>query len=279
MKLLAAAVLTTVPLLSACPKPRTSAATQPTPVAFDVSKSDPKAIEAVDAGLAALGGYDKWETLKELSFTSRVIIDGQMKSEFQHSWDRWNGRAFHLATDMSTVGGKPEDVKYLQVKQDLFDKDKLPEVKYDGQALPRSDAKKPREDAAKQLKGDLYYVALIYKVKDPGVILTLDNAEVQMPEEVPACKPSCAAVKVSFEAGVGTDTWYVNYNNTTKLPEVIELAKGQGRIGYLLSDWQDAGGLKWPGKLQNIGFKGEVLEFSGVKVGTPDDSRYEVQVM
>lgn len=278
MKLLAAAVLLSVPMLGGCPKPRTSAATQPTPAAFDATKSDPKAVETVDAGLAALGGYENWVKLQELSFGARVVMEGEVKSEFWHSWDRWNGRLYHRATDMSTFGGKDEDVKYLEVKTDLFDKDKLPEVKYDGQALPRADAKKPRDDAAKQLKSDLSYLALIYKVKDPGVILSTDNAEVQLPEEVPACKPSCYSVKVTYEAGVGTDTWYVNYNNSTKLPEVIELAKGQGRIGYLLEGWQDAGGLKWPGKLQNIGFKGEVLEFPNVKVGSPDDNRYEVQV-
>ena len=55
-------------------------------------------------------------------------------------------------------------------------------------------------------------------------------------------------------------------------------AKGQGRIGYLISDWVDEGGLKWPGKLQNIGLKAEVIEFGGVKLGTPDDNRYEVVV-
>jgi hypothetical protein len=57
-----------VPLLAACPKPRTSAATQPTPIAFDAAKSDPTALEVVDAGVAAIGGDAPWQAMKELHF-------------------------------------------------------------------------------------------------------------------------------------------------------------------------------------------------------------------
>jgi hypothetical protein len=278
MKLTVAVALLAAPLLAACPKPRTSAATQPTPAAFDPAKSDPKALAAVDAGIAALGGYAQWEKLQELQFGIQIQVDGVMKSQFRHWWDRWNGRHFYVATDMATVGGKPDEVGYLEIKHDLFDLGKLPEVKYNGAQLTRSDSVGPAKAATTQLIGDLYMLAIIYKVKDPGVILTIDNAEVIIAEDVPACKPSCTSVKVSFEAGVGKDTWYVNYNNTSKLPEVIEQARGAGRIGYLLQDWVESGGLKWPTKLQNIGFKGEVIQFDGVKVGSPDDNRYEVQV-
>lgn len=276
MKLVVLA-LAAVPLLAACPKPRTSAATQPTPVAFDVAKSDPKAIAVVDAGVAALGGVAPWEALKELHFEITYKHDTQVIRQNEHWWDRWNGRQVFVGTDVSTLGGDPDDVKALMVKQHLFDSG-TPYVTYDGQALTRADGVPAAKNAKKELTQDLYYLTIIHKLKDPGVILTLENAEVQMPPEVTACKPSCSSVKVSFEQGVGTDTWFVNFNNDSKLPEVIEQAKGQGRIGYLISDWIDEGGLKWPGKLQNIGLKAEVIEFGGVKLGTPDDNRYEVVV-
>ena len=51
-------------------------------------------------------------------------------------------------------------------------------------------------------------------------------------------------------------------------------AAGPPRIGYLLSDWSEAGGLKWVGKLQNIGLAGEVFTFTDVGVGEPDDATY-----
>lgn len=278
MKLAAVAALLAAPLLAACPKPRTSAATQPSPLAFDATKSDPKAIEVADAGVTALGGYAQWETLKELSFSISYLQDGENKAQFEHSWDRWNGRHYFVATDMATTRGKPDEIKVLEIKHDLFDRDKTPWAAYDGGALMRADAKERAQAATTQLTADLYYLAMVYKVKDPGVILAIDNTEVLVAEDVPACKPSCTSIKVTFEKGVGTDTWYVNYNNQSHLPEVIELQRGAGRIGYLLSDWTESGGLKWPGKLQNIGLKGEVMVLSGVKVGEPDDNRYEVQV-
>lgn len=279
MKLAVVAAVLAVPLLAACPKPRTSAATQPSPVAFDVAKSDPKAIAVVDAGLTALGGYENWDKLKELRFTATYSLDGEMKSQFAHSWDRWNGRANVRVTIMETTHGKEEDIQYLEVKQDLFDQDKQPWAAADGGELMREDARKRAKAAATQLASDLYQFALIYKIKDPGVILALDNAEIHIADEsVVACKPSCSSVKVTFEAGVGTDTWFVYYNNESHLPEVIEQQKGAGRIGFLLGGWTDAGGLKWPGTMQNIGLKGELYTFSGIKVGDPDDNRYEVQV-
>jgi|GEM_PF-2526205 len=279
MKLVAAAALLAVPLLSACPKPRTSAATQPSPAAFDLGKSDPKAVAVVDAGMTALGGYDKWDGLKELRFGVHNVVNGEVVSEFEHAWDRWNGRHYFAVTDPATLKGKPEDMKTTEVKHDLFDKDASPWAAYDGSPIMRSDAKAQAVLATKQLTADLYYLALIYKIKDPGAILAVDNVEMRIPDEVPACKPSCTSIKLTFEKGVGTDTWYVDYNNETRLPDVIELQRGAGRVGYLLSDWVEAGGLKWPGKVSNIGAKGaEDREFLDVRVGEPDASRYEVQV-
>ena len=222
---LAALALAAAPLLAGCPKPRTSAATQPTPVAFDAAKSDPKAVAVVDAGMAAVGGTAPWEALKELHFNVTYRHDTTVVQQNEHWWDRWNGRHYFLAVDVATLGGAPDDVKSLAVKQDLFS-DRVPWVAYDGGELPRADGAEAAKRAKAALATDLYYVALVHKLKDPGVILTLDNAEVTMPPEIAACKPSCSSVKVTFEAGVGTDTWFVNFNNESKLPEVLE----QGRV-------------------------------------------------
>jgi hypothetical protein len=40
-------------------------------------------------------------------------------------------------------------------------------------------------------------------------------------------------------------------------------------------DWVDAGGLKWPGKLQNLGLKTEIVLYTGIAVGEPDDATYQ----
>lgn len=275
---LAVLVCAAVPMLAACPKPRTSAATQPTPIAFDPAKSDPKALAVVDAGVAAIGGDAPWQTMKELHFSVTYKQDAKIIQQNEHWWDRWNGRQNFTGVDVATLGGDPDDVKALQVKQDLFAVDGTPWVAYDGAQLTRKDGADAAKRAKKFLTADLYFLAIVHKLKDPGVILSLENAEVAMPPTVDACKPSCSTVKVTFEAGVGTDTWYVNFNNESKLPQVIEQAHGAGRIGYVITDWAEAGGLKFPARLQNIGLATEVIEFDGIKLGEPDDTRYEVMV-
>ncbi|HVK72239.1 MAG TPA: hypothetical protein VM734_02925 [Kofleriaceae bacterium] len=259
--------------LAGCPKPRTSAATQPTPAAFDPAQSDPAAVAVVDAGVAALGGADKWTNLKQLRFTIAYKQDGQTKARFEHAWDRWNGRHYFVTADQATVGGKPEDVKYIEVRYDLFDKDAVPSASQGGKAAMRADAAKLAGDARRHLDQDLYMLAIIYKLKDPGVRLAVDNAEVVVPDSE-VCKPSCTSVKVTFDPAVGKDTWYVSFNNETKLPQVIEMQKGAGRIGYELQGWVDAGGLKWPTRLQNLGYKGEVIELGDIRVGEPEEELY-----
>ncbi|MEZ4402436.1 MAG: hypothetical protein R3B06_20595 [Kofleriaceae bacterium] len=279
MKLVAFTVIATIPLVAGCPKPRTSAATQPTPVAFDAAKSDPAAVAVVDAGLAAIGGVGPWEAMKELHFKATYRHGDQIIVMNEHWWDRWNGRHYFVGTDVSTLGtGDPDDVKAFIIKEDLFDADATPQVSYGGSPLPRSDGAARAKVAKQALALDLYYLAMVHKLKDPGVILTLENPEVVMPPAIPACKPSCSTVKVTFEAGVGTDTWFVNFNNDTKKPEVIEQQKGGGRLGYLIKDWAQAGGMSFPSRMQNLGLAEEVIEFDAISIGEPDDNRYEAVV-
>jgi hypothetical protein len=254
-----------------CPKPRTAAATQPTPAAFDPAASEAKALETVDAGLAAIGGRDKWDAVKELRFTVKYSLDGQLKSWTVHMWDRWNGRHNFQAVNLETLTGKPDDMRASEVRYDLFDSTKKPYATYAGQEIMRAEADKAADQAKKRLNEEGYLFTLIHKVRDPGVHL----ASLGETKTEGACEPSCTTIKVTFDPGVGKDTWYVNYNATTKLPEVIESdVAGKGRIGYKIDGWVEAGGLKFPAKLQNLGLKGEIFEFSGVSVGEPDDNDY-----
>lgn len=265
-----------VPLLLAaagCPKPRTSAATQPTPAAFDPAQSDAAAIAVVDTGLAALGGIEKWEKLQELKFTITYKQGGKLLGELNHSWDRWNGRHRLETLDIASTGGDPDDVAYMDVRYDLFDKGATPSGSYGGGPLLRADAAKQAAAAREHLAQDLYFIAAVYKLKDPGVKLSVSEPKLVIAGSE-ACKPDCTSIKVTFDPAVGTDTWFVNFNNETKLPEVLELQKGAGRVGYHMTKWIDAGGLKWPGQLQNIGLPDEIIEISDVKVGEPDDATY-----
>ncbi|MCB9571281.1 MAG: hypothetical protein H6709_04245 [Kofleriaceae bacterium] len=260
----------------ACGPGRTAAATQPTPAAFDPAQSDPAALEIVDASVAALGGAEHWQAIKQLQFDVKYTMDGQLKSWYRHAWDRWNGRHNFQSADLATDDGKPGSMKWMEVFYDLFDDDAKPHATYGGKEVAREDAIRFRGDARTRLSEDGYYLTLLYKQRDPGVML---HVEGEVKDVEGTCNPGCTTVKITFDPAVGKDTWYVNYNTSTKLPEVIEKEGPQGRLGFKITDWAEAGGLRWPAKIQNIGLPGEVFEFSDIKVGDPDDRLYVPQVV
>lgn len=272
--LLAPVLGLTLLALAGCPKPRTSAATQPSPTT--PIASDPKAVELVDAALASLGGLPAYEGMKELSFTVKYKDGDAVKAHFMHKWDRWNGRHY-FATPVPN-SEKPGEIMLQEVKHDLFDKDAKPWAAVDGrEAGSREQANEMANIATTRLEEDLYFLAIVYKLKDPGVKLDIDNAQITV-EGSTACQPSCTSIKVSFDPSVGRDVWYVNINNETKQVQVLEKQMGGGRIGYEIGNWVDAGGLKWPTRFQNLGLKAEIIEYSDVAVGTPDDTTYMPQV-
>jgi hypothetical protein len=262
--------------LAGCPKPRSSAATQPSPAAFVPTASDPKAVELVTAVQTKLGGPAAWESLKELSFTVAYRDGDTTKARFKHKWDRWNGRHY-FATEVPS-SETPGEMLLQEVKHDLFDASAKPWAAVDGnEAGTRDQAVEMAKVASQRLKEDLYFIAIVHKLKDPGVKLTVDNAQITV-EGSTMCQPSCTSIKVSFDPAVGKDTWFVNVNNDTKEIQVIEKQMGGGRIGYEVGGWVDAGGLKWPTRFQNLGLKTEIIEYSDVAVGTPEDTTYMPQV-
>jgi hypothetical protein len=259
--------------LGACGPGRTAAATQPTPAAFDATKSDAKAIEIVDASLAEIGTQETWDKVKQIRFTATYNLDGAVKGVYMHSWDRWNGRHNYRTLDLSSpdAGGDPAKAPQIEVFYDLFDRDAKAHGSYDGREVQREDANKFREEARKRLADDLYMMAMVHKLRDPGVILTLAG---EVPEQEGLCKGGCTTVQVAFDPAVGKDVWFVNYGKETKVPEIIEKQVPEGRIGFSILGWQEAGGLKFPTKIQNMGMKSEVFEFQDISIGDPDDRLY-----
>lgn len=262
-------------LSAACGGGRKAAATQKTVVAFNPAKSDAKAVAAVDAMLAALGGQAQWDKAKQISWDLKYTLDGQLKAWFRHTWDKWNGRhRFEMLSLESyakaKAAGDDKLRKWYVVMYDLFDHDNKGYAEYMHKPVSRKDVRELVARAHKRWMEDHYQLAFHYKLKDPGVILksvgTLDEKNGQG-----VCKPSCDTIKVTFEASVGSDTYYININSKTKLPEIVEKQSANGRLGYILSDWISVGGMKFPGKLQNIGNKGEIFTISNVKVSEPDD--------
>lgn len=261
-------------LVASCGPGRTSAREPPGPK-FDPSKSDAEALATADAGVAALGGAEAWDKVQQLSFTVRYLIDGQPVAWYVHHWDRWNGRHNYRAADLKAE--VPEDERpWSEVYYDVFDDGVKVHAFYDGNELDHGSANQFRAEAKKRLVEDTYWLTLPYRLRESGVQVTSDG------ETSPTdglCEPSCKRVKVTFDPPNGRSTYVINYNTGTSKPEVIELERpGGGMIGYKLDGWTTVAGLEFATKIQNIGMTTEVVEFSDVKIGEPEDSLYMPEV-
>lgn len=255
---------------------RTSAATQTTPAAFDATKSDPKAVAAVDKMMTALGGYAKWDAVKQIRFELKYKNGGKVQRWFKHSWDKWNGRHRFEHVDMTTLAqaekeGDPGMIRSLVVMYNLFDRDSG-YATYGGQQLASAEKQKRIGEAYDRWLEDAYKLAFPYKLKDPGVVLKYEQEVAPINETV--CTPKCHIIEIKFVDGVGTDTYYIGINTSTNMPELMQKKTPAGRLGFGLGGWTDVGGLKFATKLQNLGVEGEIFEFSNIAIGEPDDTLY-----
>jgi hypothetical protein len=267
-------VLALALLAAACGGGRTTAATQPSPTAFNAAGSDPKAVALVDEMLVKLGGAAEWDKVKQLQWEQRYTRDGKLMALFRHAWDRWNGRHRYEEVNLASMEkaqreGKPDDIVTTVAMYDLFDRGKGTAT-FDGQRVPTEERDKIIDGAYKSFLADSYRLTAIYKLKDPGVKLT-GKGQIQPIKEF--CKPTCDVVEVTFAPEVGTDTWFVSINTQTKMPDLLEKAMPQGRLGFGLSGWTKVGALQFPSKLENLGMS-ESFEIKDVAVGEPQDELY-----
>jgi hypothetical protein len=251
-----------------CGPKRMAAATQPTPAAFDASKSDPKALAIVDAMTTAIGGAAAWDGVKQITWEFKYTDKGEVKSWFRHAWDRWNGRHHFEPVDPAT-GDSPYMVMY-----DVFETDSQGYAG-DGRApLMGADRDKAVALARARLQEEGYLLTAIHKLKDPGVSLQYTG---QAPENIldsGQCKPQCDQIKVSFDPAVGKDTYYVYVNTESKMPEVLRRESPEARFALALTDWTTVAGLKFATKLTNIAGPNEVFQIADLEIGEPDDSLY-----
>jgi hypothetical protein len=261
---------------AACGPSRTAAATQTSPAAFEPGQSDERALAAVDRMHVALGGLERWQDIKQLRWEHRYLMDGAVQGWFRHAWDLWNGRHRFEMADMSTVTeADPDATKWTVVMYDLFSRDRGGWAGYGGQQLGADDRRRLVQTSYERWQADHYQLAVFYKLRDPGVRLEHSG---QIGDIDGRCVPSCDTIRVTFAPEVGTDTYYLNINTATHLPEIFEKAKGTGRLGFAIVEWHEASGLKFPARMQNLGVPGEVFVIDAVRVGDPESALYVPQV-
>lgn len=258
----------------ACATPRTAAATQKTPAAFDPAQSEAKALEAVDTMLATLGGVEMWNQVKQIRWDVKYYMSDELNGFFSHSWDIWNGRhRFEFAAPDELA--KDEPVLTFAM-YNLFDRSKgfVANTANPHQNAPAADRERLVAFAYENWQRDAYQLSMLYKLRDPGVILSYSG---ERQDFFGLCKPACLDIKVTFAPEVGTDTYHVLINTESNMPEVVEKVLPTGKLGLRVGDWIEVDGLKFPGSLANLGAE-EKFVFENIRVGEPEDELYVPQV-
>ncbi len=255
---------------SSTPK-RTSAATQPTPAAFDPAQSDEQALTIVDKMMATMGDTGSWDQVKMLQWEVKYHLNDEMKAWFKHAWDMWNGRHRYENIDVPSYNeaieqGKPEDARAVVVIYDLFNRQDNPIALLNGQAIGDNDVPALVAEAYEQWQNHSYQISMLHKLRDPGVILSYVG-EAEGIEGL--CPSGCVVVKVSFAPEVGSDTYYLNIDKGSNQLQIWEKQVPQGRVAYAFENWTQVNGLSFPQKIRNLGAK-EVLELVNIRIGEPE---------
>lgn len=272
--------------LVGCAAKRTVAATQTTPAAFDPGASDAQAITTVDEMMAALGGAEAWQQVKQVRWELQYYQNDELLGWVRHSWDIWNGRHRYEFSDSSGVkaynaSGGAELPLFTIAMYDLFDhqgKGVVTNSAIEGtpqRGAVAADRDRIVAESFKSWQRDSYQLAMLYKLKDPGVKLSYVGERENFGGK---CEPGCIDIKVTFVPEVGNDLYHVLINKQSKLPEVI--AKdfdGTRSVAFRIASWAKVGEMQFPAVLQNVG-PNEEFRIKNIQIGEPEDELYVPRV-
>lgn len=253
---------------AACGSSRSTYARYPEAAAtFDRAAQDPKALEIADKMIAAAGGADKWSKAKQLKWDESITHDGKELINGTQAWDRWNGR--HHARAKRGEEGDLVVIRelYSTVANAYLD---------NGQRMKKIDsgADQAIKTAKERWEFDTAVLFMPFLLQEPGTKLEYVE-EVQGEDGKPA-----DIIKVTLDPKDKTRgaTYRIAVSRETNQVVRFEIQKaGAGeneRLGYAVTEWLDAGGMKYPAKLENLGLKGEVITFKGLSSGDIDEDLY-----
>lgn len=252
--------------LLSCGSSRSTFARYPgAPAAFDRAGADPKALEIADKVFAAAGGPGNWDQAKQIKWRQTVTSDGKVTIDYQHVWDRWNGRH----------GGRlyREDGE-LVVGYDLYGSHTMGFVQQGQKQQNLDEASRTRY--IKILKDayniDTAVMTLPFLMLEPGTKL-----EYVGPAKDDAGNENYDDIKVTFADPMRADIeFHAIIDRTSNLPHRVEMLKTgtMTKVGYTYSDWTTVGGLKFAQKRGNLGYSGETTEIKDISVGKPEDELF-----
>ena len=194
--------------------------------------SDPRAVAVADRVMQALGGEAAWNATRYLRFDFAVDRDGKTVMRRAHAWDKWTGRY--------RVEGKDKDGRDVVVAMNLNTKEGQATV--GGASLAGEELKKTLETGYAWWVNDTYWLLMPYKMRDPGVVLTLAGTEKKGED-------AWDKVLLTFE-GVGLtpkDRYWVFVNAKTGLVDRWEFVLKGEKVPPTPFEWK---GWKACGRIQ-----------------------------
>jgi len=192
--------------------------------AFDVARSDARAVAVAERVVEALGGTAAWEATRFVRF--------DFAGRRRHWWDRYDGR--HRVEGTTQEGAPYVVLHNVQSREGR--------AWVGGQAVSGDRAKEMLENAYGAWVNDTYWLLMPFKMKDPGVILAYEGEE-------QVNGSTYDKVRLSFE-GVGLtpqDRYWVYVDRTSGLVDRwAYVLQGQSPppTTWIWKDWQSYGRLK-----------------------------------
>jgi len=251
---------------ASCAPSRTTMARYPNAApAFDRAKSDPKAVEIADKVVAAAGGMDKWNAVKQIRWGEVITNDGKPVFDGEEAWDRWNARAYGRLIQSEADG---------VVRREIYGEghEAYAEMAGRKQKLEPKDTEAALKVAVERWQFDSAVLCAPFLLEEVG-------SHIDYVGKAQGDAGPLEVLKLTFDpndkARAGT-AYQIDVDPTTFMIARIEIIKEGGNIGYKSSGYIDVKGMKFPTVENNIGLPGEVFTFKNIAIGEPDDALYQL---
>ena len=252
---------------ASCAPARTTMARYPgAPAAFDRTKSDKEAVELADKVVAAAGGMDKWNAVKQLRWSVVITNAGKTVYEGEAGWDRWNGRAYGT---MSQTNGD------VVVRRELYGDGFDAEATQPGnkkQKLEPKQAPAAVKLATERWQFDTVVLAAPFMLEEVGSHLEYGGKAQGETGPIEVLK---LTFDPSDKARTGT-SYQIDIDPTTFAVARVEIIKPDGNIVYKGSNVVEVNGMKFPTVETNVGLPTEVFTYKNISTGEVEDSLYQL---
>jgi hypothetical protein len=257
--------------LAGCGASRTTYARYPgAPPTFDKAGSTPQAVEVAEKVLAAAGGAAAWDKARQIKWEQTHTVNGQPPSQGEEAFDRWNQRHYgRVNTEQGSaiVAYEVYGSFATTFAESKSGKKQLIEGAERGAAVKL---------AKTELQQDVTVMLMPFLMLEPG-------NKLEYGEPMKDGDNEYHKVKITFGDGDKLRAGLIYYAIIDKKTDVIrrvdiEAVGSSDKIGFELSDWTEAAGLKFPGTRKNLG-SGELKQSKNFKIGEPDDTLYMMPLM